>query len=104
MEKVEGKRHKAPLRFGIASISCPVLTVLCVRTYQQIAHARFWQAINTTDDADRAAAMMMGVSEVVQLFFFLFIACLVGALLALESIRVKRKFLGLGGLALVING
>jgi uncharacterized membrane protein YjfL (UPF0719 family) len=102
MKKWFSHKHR---QYALISIACPLLTIIGVIIYQQLAHYSFWQSIKTNPDPDYApAAAMMGIAEVMILLFCTGIACLVGLFMAIISVKKQRKIVDLGTIALLING
>ena len=102
MKKWLSYKHR---QYALVSMACPLLTIICVLIYQQLANHDFWQTLETHPDPDNThVAAMMGIAEVFTLLFFTGIACLIGFLVAVISFKKQRKILGLGTFALLING
>ena len=86
---------------AIASIVAPLLTVGLTILFQKLAHAGFWHSVQQ-DEAQIAG--LMAAAEVIQILFTLGIGLLIGAILAILSIRLRRRILSLGLVALGLNG
>ncbi len=72
---------------------------------EKVAYREFWQDIELHPDPDNAHVVaLIVIAEMLRLFFFTGIACLVGFLVAIISIKKQRKLLGIGVFALVLNG
>ena len=97
-------RNKRQLIYGIVSVGLPFVTVGTVLLYQSLTHASFWNSLSADESA---AGAMMGFAEIIQLFLFGLIACLVGFALACLSLlsrpkRLVARLVSYSGL--VING
>ena len=103
---MRGWLKRSDVRWGLLSIACPIITVSVVIIYQSVAHADFWNSVlaNTEDDANRSAAALMAISEVVILTISACVACVAGLSFASMSMANQRKLLGIGALALLVNG
>jgi ABC-type phosphate transport system permease subunit len=92
-------------QYALLSLACPIATTIIVLIYQKVANADFWQNLATHPDPDNAhVAGGMIVAEIIMLFFWLVIACLVGIILAIIGLYRQKKWFGLGTAALLING
>jgi hypothetical protein len=97
-------KNRQQLVIAIVSVLLPFATVAVVLGYQSAAHASFWNSL-TPDES--AAGALMGFAEIVQLFLFGLIACLVGLAMACFSLLTRpKRFLVrfVGYLAVAING
>ena len=106
IQDMKGWLKKGHVRYGLLSMACPIITLGIVVIWQRIAHADFWNSVlaNTEDDANRHAGALMAYTEVVTQILSTGVACFVGLSFALASIAKQKKLLGIGLLALLING
>ncbi len=95
------QRFSKHILYAVISFICPIVAFFATLAYQSVVNSSFWQSI-TPDES--AAGAMMAFAEFVQLFFFTMIGCLVGIVLAVISLRLKRRFRSLGFIDLVFNG
>jgi len=64
---MKDKWYSKRFAYTVISFACPFIAFITIYVYQSIAHGDFWASLNLEDDADRAAGVIMGFSEIVQM-------------------------------------
>ena len=86
--------------YSIASLISPILSGLAIYIYQTISHAEFWNSEHKSEFSDLAGATMLA-GEAIQLLLALIVGFLIGLILALRSLYIKRSKTGV--IALTLN-
>ena len=84
----------------MASLISPILSGLAIYMYQTISHADFWNSEHKSEFSNFAGATMLA-GETIQLLLALIVGFLIGLILALRSLYIKRSKTGV--IALTLN-
>jgi len=90
--------------YGALSVLCPVLIVGAVLAFQAVAYPSIPSPSDPQDDADRHAAVLMVFAEVGQLLIATTVGCLLGVILAIRTLKLQKRWFGIGLLGLIFNG
>jgi len=98
-------KHERSKIYAILSIACPIVTVASVYLLQTRAHSDFWESVKQSDDGvQHVAGALMVLTELVDLLLYTALACVVGLVLALRSVKLRRNLTTLGYFCLSVNG
>jgi|GEM_PF-5824680 len=90
--------------YAILSIAFPLATVASVYLIQTRAHSTFWDSVKQSDDGvQHVAGALMFLSELGALLLYGTLGCVVGLLLALRSIQLRRNWTALNYFCLWVN-
>jgi len=90
--------------YGALSVLCPVLIVGAVLALQAVAYSSIPSPSDPPNDAHRHAALLMVLAEVGQLLMATTVGCLLGVILAIRTLKLQKRWFGIGLLGLIFNG
>jgi hypothetical protein len=90
--------------YGALSVVCPILIVGAVLAFQAVAYPSIASSSDPPDDADRHAAVLMAVAEFGELLLATTVGCLLGVILAIRTLKLQKRWFGIGLVGLVLNG
>jgi hypothetical protein len=89
------------IRYGLASLACPIVALGATLAYQAAMHRSFW---SSDPSAPSTAGALMAFTEVIQMIVATGVGCTVGLIFALMSRHHRRERFDLGLAALGVNG
>lgn len=101
---MNNKRSRKHIIYALVSFACPIVAFFAMDLYQSTINADFWQSLVPGDDSSNTAGAMMAIGELIQMIYSLLLACFIGLIFAILSLRHRRRILSLGTAALIFNG
>ena len=89
--------------YGTLAIFCPLAIVGAVLVFQTIAYPGITSTSDPPDDADVHAAVFMALFELVQIFVATAVGCLLGLILAIRTLKLQKRWVGVGLVGVIFN-
>jgi hypothetical protein len=89
--------------YGALSIVCPLIILGGVLIFQAISYPSA-PLSDPPDDADIHSAVLMTFVVVFQLLVAMTVGCLLGLILAMKTLKLQKRWIGIGLIGLIFNG
>jgi len=90
--------------YGALAVVSPIAIVGGVLVFQALGYQSVASSTDPLDDADVHAAVFMALAEFDQLFVATAVGCLLGLILAIRTLKLQTRWIGIGLVGLIFNG